>query len=578
MAPSGFFARSELAATLYAFRREFLIVGIFSMVANLLMLAPTLYMLQVYDRVLVSQSELTLLVVSLITLFLFGVMAFAEWSRSRLLVRAGVRLDAVLGTRVFNASFEANLSQSGAPAQRAFSDLTEIRQFLTGNGVFAFFDAPWAPIYIAVLFFLHPFLGWVSIGFAILQAALAWFGHRRVLVPAELASRAGSDANAYLQSKLRNVEVVESMGMLAGLRKRWGARHATYLQRQGEVQALTHRITSVSKWLRYCQQSLALGAGALLVIEGVLSPGGMIAANVLMTRALAPIDQMVNTWRGFLSARSAFHRLETLLEAHPERNPALSRVPPTGFVVVRDLQASAPGRVEPILKGVSFQAEKGTVVGVLGPSGSGKSTLARVLMGIWPDWRGEVLLDGLPIQGWSRVELGPHLGYLPQDIELFDGSIAENIARFSTLDADKVIAAARSAGLHDMILRFPKGYDTQIGEAGGLLSGGQRQRIGLARAIYGEPALIVLDEPNANLDDVGEAALLNAVRDLKAKGRTIFLITHRPGALAVADQLLVLRDGRVQLAGARDAVLAQLQAMAKQTPTPGAQDLAPSVS
>ena len=575
MASTGFFARSELAVTLYAFRREFLIVGIFSMVANVLMLAPTLYMLQVYDRVLVSRSELTLLVVSLITLFFFTVMAFAEWSRSRLLVRAGVRLDAVLSTRVFNASFEANLSQSGAPAQRAFTDLTEVRQFLTGNGIFAFFDAPWAPIYIGVLFFLHPFLGWVSIGFALVQAALAWFGHRRTIAPAEEASKAALDINLYLQGTLRNAEVVESMGMLAGLRQRWAQRHATYMERQGATHALTHRITAISKWVRYCQQSFALGAGALLLIDGQLTAGGMIAANMLMTRALAPIDQIVNTWRSFISARNAFLRLETLLQAHPERDPALSRVPPTGAVVLRDVVASASGRAEPILKGVSLETTPGTVTVVLGPSGSGKSTLARVLMGIWPDVAGEVLLDGQPLTGWSRAELGPHLGYLPQDIELFDGTIAENIARFAEIESDKVIASARSAGLHDMILRFPKGYDTPMGEAGSLLSGGQRQRVGLARAIYGAPALIVLDEPNANLDDVGEAALIQAVRELKAKGRTVFLITHRPGAVAVADQLLVLRDGRVQVQGPRDAVLAQLQAATRPAAVPPAAPPAP---
>jgi ATP-binding cassette subfamily C exporter for protease/lipase len=578
MAVTGFFARSELAATLYAFRREFLIVGIFSMVANVLMLAPTLYMLQIYDRVLVSRSELTLLVVSLITLFFFAVMAFAEWSRSRLLVRAGVRLDAVLSTRVFNASFEANLSQSGAPAQRAFNDLTEVRQFLTGNGIFAFFDAPWAPIYIGVLFFLHPFLGWVSIAFALVQAALAWFGHRRTIAPSEQASKAALDVNLYLQGKLRNAEVVESMGMLSGLRARWAQRHAEYMERQGAAQGLTHRIGALSKWVRYCQQSFALGAGAVLVIQGELTAGGMIAANVLMTRALAPIDQMVNAWRSLISARSAFLRLETLLKAHPERDPALSRVPPTGAVLLRDVVASAPGRATPILEGISLEAKPGTVTVVLGPSGSGKSTLARVLMGIWPDLTGEVLLDGQPLQGWSRAELGPRLGYLPQDIELFDGTIAENIARFAEVESDKVIAAARSAGLHDMILRFPKGYDTPMGEAGSLLSGGQRQRVGLARAIYGDPALIVLDEPNANLDDVGEAALMRAVRELRDKGRTVFLITHRPGAVAVADQLLVLRDGRVLCQGPRDAVLAWLQAQARPPAAAPAPAPAPSAA
>lgn len=559
-----FFSRSELTRTLRLFKYEFLIVGLFSMVANLLMLAPTLYMLQVYDRVLVSRSELTLIFVSLITLFLFGVMAFSEWARSRLLVRIGVRLDAALGTRVFNASFEANLSRSGAAAQRSFQDLIELRQFVTGNGTLAFFDVPWMPVYLAVLFFLHPFLGWVAMAFTLVQVALAWFGHRNTVAPADAASKAGQAANLFLQTKLRNTEVVESMGMLGGLQKRWAERHVHHMEQQGASQALSHRISAISKWVRYCQQSFALAAGALLVIDGQLTAGAMIAANVLMGRALAPIDQLVGTWRGFLSARNAFERLESLLEAHPERDPALTRVAPRGALRLQEVVASAPGRKEPILKGVDLQADVGTVTVVLGPSGSGKSTLARVLMGIWPDVRGEVLLDERPLSGWDRTELGPHVGYLPQDVEMFDGTIAENIARFSDVDSEKVIAAARSAGLHEMILRFPKGYDTPMGEAGGLLSGGQRQRVGLARALYGNPAVIVLDEPNANLDDAGEAALMQAVREFKAKGRTIFLITHRPGAIAVADQLVVLQDGRVQAQGPRDAVLAQLQAHRQQ--------------
>ena len=559
-----FFSRSELTRTLRLFKYEFLIVGLFSMVANLLMLAPTLYMLQVYDRVLVSRSEITLIFVSLITLYLFGVMAFSEWARSRLLVRIGVRLDAALGTRVFNASFEANLSRSGAAAQRSFQDLIELRQFVTGNGTLAFFDVPWMPVYLAVLFFLHPFLGWVALAFTLVQLALAWFGHRNTVAPADAASKAGQAANLFLQTKLRNTEVVESMGMLGGLQKRWAERHAHYMEQQGASQALSHRISAISKWVRYCQQSFALAAGALLVIDGQLTAGAMIAANVLMGRALAPIDQLVGTWRGFLSARNAFERLESLLEAHPERDPALTRAAPRGALRLQQVIASAPGRKEPILKGVDLQADVGTVTVVLGPSGSGKSTLARVLMGIWPDVRGEVLLDERPLSGWDRAELGPHVGYLPQDVEMFDGTIAENIARFSDVDSEKVIAAARSAGLHEMILRFPKGYDTPMGEAGGLLSGGQRQRVGLARALYGNPAVIVLDEPNANLDDAGEAALMQAVREFKAKGRTIFLITHRPGAIAVADQLVVLQDGRVQAQGPRDAVLAQLQAHRQQ--------------
>ena len=556
---SGFFERSELTRALWAFRREFLMVGVFSMVANVLMLSPTLYMLQVFDRVMSSRSELTLLAMSLITLFLFGVMAFAEWMRSRVLVRSGVRLDALLGTRVFNASFDAHLAPSRVSPARSFGDLIQIRQFLTGQGILAFFDTPWTPIYMGVLFILHPMLGFLALFFAAVQGALAWFGHRRTVTPAEDASKASSESAAYLQSKLRNAEVLEPMGMVHNLRPHWARRHAHAQELQGRAQAITHRITAWSKFIRYSQQSLALGAGALLVIDGQLSPGGMIAANVLMSRALAPIDMLVGTWRGFIGARSAFRRLEALLAAHPERDPALSRVAPQGALTLRDVVAVAPGRAEPILKGVSVAVSQGTVTVVLGPSGSGKSTLARCMLGIWPDVSGEVLLDGLPIAGWDRNELGPYVGYLPQDVELFEGSIAENIARFGEVSPEKVIAAARSAGLHEMILRFPKGYDTPIGEAGHLLSGGQRQRIGLARAMYGDPVLVVLDEPNANLDDVGEAALVRAVQELKVKGCTVFLITHRPGIVAVADRVLILRNGVVKADGPRDEVLAALR-------------------
>ena len=556
------FNRSELTATLWVFRREFLIVGVLSFLSNLLMLAPTIYMLQVFDRVLVSQSELTLMAVSLITLFLFGVMACSEWLRSRVLVRAGMRFDEQLSTRVFNASFDSYLNQASASPSRAFGDLIQIRQFLTGSGIFAFFDAPWAPIYIAVTFFLHPWLGVLSLIFAVVQAALAWFGHRHTVAPSEAANMAGSETASYLQSKLRNAEVLESMGMIGNLQKRWNNQYAAWMHKNTVAKGLIHRVTAWSKFIRYSQQSLSLGAGALLVIDGQLSPGAMIAANVLMGRALAPIDQLVGTWQGFVACRSAFSRLEKLLAQYPERDPALTRVGPTGEIRFQGVFAGAAGRATPILKNLSFAVTPGTVVAVLGPSGSGKSTLARVMVGIWPDVNGEVLLDGIPIASWNRMDLGPHLGYLPQDVELFEGTIAENIARLGEVDSEKVIEASRCAGMHDMILRFPKGYDTSIGEAGNLLSGGQRQRIGLARAIYGEPALIVLDEPNANLDDAGEAALLRTVQELKAKGKTVFLITHRPGAVAVADRLMVLRDGEIFADGPKEAVLAALRSSA----------------
>jgi len=558
MKKTGFFQRSELTATLWAFRQEFLIVGALSFLANLLMLAPTIYMLQVFDRVLGSRSEFTLVAVSLITLFLFGVMASSEWLRSKVLVNAGVRLDEQLSTRVFNASFESHLNQSSASPSGAFSDLIQTRQFITGNGIFALFDAPWAPIYIFATFLLHPLLGLLSLIFALVQAALAWFGHRHTVAPSEEAVRLNGESTSFLQSKLRNSEVLESMGMIANLQHRWNQKYNGWMDQNSATQSLTNRVTAVSKFIRYSQQSLALGAGALLVIDGQLTPGAMIAANVLMGRALAPIDQLVSTWRGFTACKNAFVRLEKLLGQYPERDPALTRVKPNGQVTLSKVFAHAAGRPTPILNNLSFDVPAGTVVAVLGPSGSGKSTLAQVILGIWQDLSGDTLLDGSPIQKWNRVELGNHLGYLPQDVALFEGSIAENIARLGEVDSEKVIAAARSAGMHEMILRFPKGYDTSIGEAGNLLSGGQRQRIGLARAVYADPSLIVLDEPNANLDDAGEKALLQTVQEMKTKGKTVFLITHRAGAIAIADRVMVLRDGEVVLDGPRDTVLARL--------------------
>ena len=553
------FNRDELSRTLWDFRYEFMVAGLFSMVANLLMLTPTIYMLQVYDRVMVSQSTGTLVVISFITLFLFGVLTFSEWARSKLLVRSGVRLDEMLSKRLFHASYEAHLNPHITNPTGAFNDLTQLRQFLTGNGIFAFFDAPWAPIYIAVLFMLHPWLGFMAIFFGAVQSVLAWWGNNATKPTQAEASKSQVDVNGYLQSKFRNAEVLEAMGMVPYLFRRWSEKNAKALAQGMNAQAVSGRVVAWSKFVRYTQQSLALGGGALLVIQGELSPGAMIAANVLMTRALAPIDLMVSTWSGFLTAKEAFIRLRTLLEAHPLRDLKLKGIEPKGDLVLSDVVASAPGRAAPIIKTVSALMPAGTVTVVLGASGSGKSTLARVILGIWPASSGSVLLDGQAVDSWDRMELGPHIGYLPQDIELFDGSIAENIARAGRVDSGKVISAAEASGLHHMILRFPKGYDTPMGEAGGLLSGGQRQRIGLARALYGDPALVVLDEPNANLDDEGEAALVRAVNGLKAKGKTVVLISHRPGIIGVADRLLILHEGTVQASGPRDGVLAALQ-------------------
>ncbi len=487
-------------------------------------------------------------------------MTFAEWLRSRLLVQAGLRLDAILNARVFNASFDAFLRRTMQQPTEAFSNLTNLRQFLTGNGIFAFFDIPWVPIYIAVVFVLHPLLGVLSLIFAGVQIYLAIWSGKKASKGSLDAIQADSKSRAYLQSKLKNAEPVEAMGMVTGLRERWLKLFMQHQTLEAHSHNTQNRRQAIIKFARYSMQSITLGAAALLVIDGDLSIGSMIAANVLMSRALQPLDLIIGSWKGFLEAKSAFISLEKILQEYPAKDVLLQHQDPQGEIELENFSAFSPDKKLEILKQISVHFTAGKVTAVIGPSGSGKSTLARCLIGIWPDCQGRVLLDNTPLTKWDREQLGPHIGYLPQDIELLDGTVAENIARFYELDSEKVIEAAKKAGIHDMVLRFAKGYDTPIGEAGGLLSGGQRQRIGLARAMYGNPQIMVLDEPNANLDDVGEKALVTAIQQMKAEGKTVFLITHRLNILGVADQLLIMRDGEVADFGERDAVIAKMQA------------------
>lgn len=540
-----FFQRSLLGRTLALFKRELAWVAVFSFFANVLMLTPTLYMMQVYDRVLVSGSEVTLLVLSAVMVLFFLTMAFAEWLRSRLLVRAGARFDETLNSAVFRSSFEASLGGAGRNPLQSFGDLTNLRQFLTGNGAFAMMDAPWTVVYIAVLFLMHPWLGWTAVACAAVMFTVAVVGHRYTVHPHEQAQASLAESTNYLQGKLRNAETVYAMGMLSSLRQHWLALHERHLADHAGAAERAHRVQAVTKYVQYTQQSLMLAVGALLAIDGHISAGAMIASNALMGNALRPVGVLTQAWRQFLDMRTSYARLEQQLEDHPERADRHVGNEVAGQVSLRGLVARAPGREQPILDGLTADFQAGEVIAIVGPSGAGKSTLARCIVGIWPHTEGQVLLDGHPIEEWSREHLGPHLGYLPQDIELFDGTIAENIARFADVPAEHVIAAAQRTGIHEMILRMPKGYDTPMGEAGGMLSGGQRQRIGLARAILGDPSLVVLDEPNANLDDAGEAALVRTVRELKSRGKTVFMIVHQQHLLAAADRVLILEKGQI---------------------------------
>jgi ATP-binding cassette subfamily C exporter for protease/lipase len=545
--------------TLRALKRFFVSAGVFSFFINALMLVPAVYMLQVYDRVLASRNETTLYMLSLIVLVFYLLMAGLEWLRARLMVQAGLRLDADLNEKVLSSAFRQNLRQRGANAEQATGDLNGVRQFLTGNGLFAFFDAPWAPLFIGVIFLLHPTLGIVSLVGAVLLLGLALWTEHRTQAPLAEANRAGIAANQFAANSFRNAEVVEAMGMFPALRSRWYALHRRMLELQTIASDRAGSISAATRFTRITLQSLILGMGALLVIDGEITPGAMIASSILLGRGLAPVEQAIGAWKQFVGARSAHERLSKLLDDYEPRGEAVELPPPRGEYRVENVVAVAPGGNLPILKGISMHIPAGTVLGVIGPSGSGKSTLARLLVGVWGTAAGVVRLDGADVHAWDKAELGPWLGYLPQDVELFDGTVAENIARFGEVDSAAVVRAASQAGVHELILRLPEGYETPIGTGGCALSGGQRQRIALARALYGNPSALVLDEPNSNLDDVGESALIEAVKALKAAGKTVVLITHRTSVLSVVDALVVLRDGKVHAYGAPSEVMAALR-------------------
>jgi ATP-binding cassette subfamily C exporter for protease/lipase len=551
--------KNEIQTILSSFKRTFYTIGVFSAIINLLALVPSIYMLQVYDRVLNSRNEVTLLMLTLLMLAGYLFMSLLELVRSFVLVRLGAKLDMDLNKRVYTAAFEQNLKAAGGNAGQSLADLTNLRQFLTGNALFAFFDAPWFPIYLAVIFVFEPSLGVFSVCGTLVLIVLAYVNERITKEPLAEANTMAIASNTLATNNLRNAEVIESMGMLPNLMSRWFKLHTRFLHLQAKASEKAGIIGAITKFVQTSQQSLVLGFGALLVLEGKMTPGMMIAASILVGKALGPVQMVISVWKSWANTRSAYERLSGLLEKNPARSAGMELPKPQGNLSVESVSAAPPGVTMPVLRNVSFAIQAGDVLGVIGPSGSGKSTLARLMVGVWPALVGKVRLDGADLYQWNKAELGPHLGYLPQDIELFGGSVSENIARFGEVDADKVVEAAKRAGVHDMILHLPKGYDTLLGDGGAGLSGGQRQRLGLARAMYGDPSLLVLDEPNSNLDDVGEQALVAAVQDLRQRGKTIVLITHRTNIIGATSKLLFLRDGGVVAFGPTQDVLAALQ-------------------
>ena len=548
-------ATAPLFKALGDYKSILISVGCFTALINVLMLVPSIYMLQVYDRVLSSQNETTLAMLSLMVVGFFVFIGLLEVVRSFIVIRIGSQLERRFNLRVYQAAFERNLFKGEGNAGQSLGDLTHIRQFVTGPALFAFFDAPWFPVYLFVIYLFNVWLGVLATAGALLLIALACLNEYMTKKPLGEAAGFSQQSSQLATSHLHNAETIQAMGMLGSLRKRWFQVHSRFLGLQNQASDTGAVISSLSKTLRLCLQSLVLGLGALLVIKGDMTAGMMIAGSILMGRVLSPIDQLIAVWKQWSGAKLAYRRLDALLQAFPPSDDAMALPAPKGQITFEQVSAGPPGQRAATLHMVNFNLAAGEVLGVLGASGSGKSTLARVLVGVWPTLGGTVRLDGADIHRWNRDQLGPYIGYLPQDIELFSGSIAENIARFSEADAQKVVAAAQQAGVHEMILRLPQGYDTQLGEDGSGLSGGQKQRVALARAMYGTPSLVVLDEPNSNLDTVGEAALASAIAQLKAQGTTVVLVTHRSSVLAQADKLLVLNEGRLQAFGPSQDVL-----------------------
>ena len=557
----------ELAAALRDVRHYFGFAGLFSAAVNLLMLTPIIYMLQVYDRVVSSGSVPTLTMLTILMVCLLLALGGFEWVRSMVMIGASNRLEQRLRQRISEATFNRALLSGGMTASaQPMNDLSQLRQYLTGPSLFAFFDAPWVPIYLIVMYLFHPLFALCGVFAVIVMLILALANEKTTSRKLQDANALNSSVNNQLTGSLRNAEVIAAMGMGNDIRARQEDGSERILDLQSTASRQAGVFTSMSKSFRLTMQSLTLGLGALLALQQEISPGMMIAGSLLLGRALAPIDLLVATWRGFSVARAQYNRLGELLEQLPPRPLPMPLPDPRGQLSVEGLFVLPPASQTFVVRNANFDLAPGEALGIVGPSASGKSSLARAILGVWPSARGAVRLDGAEIFTWDRDQLGSHLGYLPQDIELFDGSIADNICRFGQQDSDAIVAAAKLAGVHELILELPQGYNTMIGGTGGVLSGGQRQRIGLARAVYGNPCLIVLDEPNSNLDDQGEKELVEALERIKQQGSTIIVISHRTMVLQSMDKMLVLKEGATLNYGPRSQVLAALMKPAAKLP------------
>jgi ATP-binding cassette subfamily C protein len=539
-----------------------------SAIINLLVLNGTIFMLEVYDRVLPSRSVPTLVGLSILALALFAVQGVLEFLRSRALAEMGASLDESFGRRVYDAVVRLPLvTRGGGDGLQPFRDLDQVRNFLGGAGPTALFDLPWMPIYLFIAWLFHPWIGMMALLSCAVLAVIAIAAEVFSRAPAQDAAVAAVSRNSLALASRRNSEVIRAMGMSRSLGRRWMDAHLAHLGANLRANHVAGALGSLSRSLRLILQSAVLALGAYIAIRGEVSSGSMIACSVLLSRALAPVELSIAHWKYFVASRDSWKRLNTLLRDIATHSEPLPLPAPRRSLQAENIFVSAPGGIRPILLDISFSLTAGQGLGVIGPSASGKSTLARALTGIWPPGRGSVRIDGAEMIHWSPELLGPHLGYLPQDVDLFAGTIAQNIARFHD-DArpEDVIAAARAAGVHELILRLPAAYDTVIGEGGETLSAGQRQRIGLARALYGNPFLVVLDEPNSSLDAAGEEALTAAIAGVRERGGIVVVIAHRPSALAAVDTILLMSEGRVQAFGPKEEIFARVVRQSGETP------------